>query len=632
MVARSSWYVYPLPMPNKLTLAFTVNVANTSYGPAKASAALQAVPLYANPSNDPVLGQFLGLTVASDTPTVTSTTATRTIVLNMANAQAPTAPPAFPCNPLTAVPPVLKDPTIGYYGETGLFLVGDTVTGFTSTAHAVVAEIDDNGSGSGTLYLVPGSTIVGNFLAGEVLTGTGGAMAKAATLDYIAATATAFATGDTVTGGTSGATGVVASATRNAQGAGVLTFSTTTSQFAFLETLTATPSGATGVSGTAVGSGSHYQLLTSSPLPGTFLTTPGSGTVSTSFSQVPSLSVGSIVQFLAQMGVFYTVQTVGASSITLTTTFTGTFSANAGALLMTQVPKTLTAIYSTSPLDSAGVAITPALPAGSGARTVSLTYFDSTGAGPFTVTTSLMGTYPSPVTLHAGSINIAIITDMHVATVGGFGNSVGQITLCELSAVPAVIPVAFSTQQFQTLIDETQMLIVRGLVYLPPSYFALSQQDASQPWNPLTAGALLGTFQLVQGGTSVATSVNQSTGPALATGNTIEFAAQEGVIYTVKSVGSGTITLTTPFTGLNDNPILSSATLLTPSPAAEPTNAQLSGAVGEFVNPGTAVPPPALPLAPQTMTPSPTFLSGMFARTLQLSMAVPVSLSTIVLS
>ena len=122
------------------------------------------------------------------------------------------------------------------------------------------------------------------------------------------------------------------------------------------------------------------------------------------------------------------------------------------------------------------------------------------------------------------------------------------------------------------------------------------------------------------------------TGPALSAGNIIEFAAQPGVLYTVAAVGAGNITLTTPFLSNNDNPISSSATLVTPSPASVPTNAQLSTDLGEYVNPGTAIPPPHYPFAPQTMTPLPTVLSGMFARTLQLGLAVPVVPSAIVFS
>ena len=207
-------------MSNQLTLAYTVNVAGTSYGPAKAAAALQEVVLYDNPSNDPTLGQFLGLTVASDTTTQTTTTATRTLVLNMTSAAGnpgvpPTAPPAFPCNPITATPPVLADAQLAYYGEAGLFANGDTVTGTTSGATGVVARAADNGSGAGTLFF---SSTTGVFVAGEVLTGApSGATAKAASLTYTGETGL-FAVGATVTGSVSHATGVIAAVDDNGNG------------------------------------------------------------------------------------------------------------------------------------------------------------------------------------------------------------------------------------------------------------------------------------------------------------------------------------------------------------------------------------------------------------------------------
>jgi hypothetical protein len=476
-----------LRMPNQLTLAFTANVANSSYGPAKAAAALAAVDLYENVSNDPVLGQFFGLTVSSDTTTDTATSATRTIVLNMTGVTgSPTAPPPFPCNPITATPPVPP-----------------------------------------------------------------------------------------------------------------------------------------------------YKLLSPVPLSGSFLTTPGSSVVTTSRNQLPSLTPGAIVQFLAQPGVFYTIEPLGvtATAIALTTAYTGTFSEDDGAVVMVPAPAPIAAIYSTSPLDSNGVAITPALPAGSGARSVQISYLDSTGAGPFTVTTPLMGTFPSPITLAMGSKDIATILSMVVATTGGFNNNVGQITLCQLSsAAPYVAPDA-TVQQFQALTDQAQGLITRGLVYLPPSYFALAQQSASQPvltGEFLLPGRLAAASPLTPGGVVVGTTKNQV--GILVAGNMIEFAAQPGTLYTIAAVGPGNITLTTPYTGLNDNPLLSSATLISPSLVGEPSNAQLSTLTSEFVNPGTAVPPPNPPFAPQTMSPSPSFLSGLFARTLQLAVAVPVVPSAIVLS
>lgn len=468
-------------MPTKLTLAFTVKTAGSSYGPAKAAADLDktSIPLYDNPTNDPVLGQLFGLTVESDTTATVSGGATRTIVLDMT---APTAPPPFPCNPITATPPVPP-----------------------------------------------------------------------------------------------------------------------------------------------------YPLVRFKPLPGTFLTTPGSATVLTSFSQVPSLGDGSVVQFLSQPGVFYEVAPSGVApdSITLSSPYVGPFVEDGDAVKVIPNPAKKVALYSTSPLDSNGVPISTPLPAGSGARSVQIQFFRTDGSGPFTSTVSLMGKFPVPV---PSFDDMSIIESMKLISTGAFGNSVGQITLCELSSDSPAIPANATAEEFQALIDKTQSTIIRGLVYMPPSYFALAQQGASAP-------PLLGEFQLVRGGVSVATTVDQTS--VLAAGNTIQFAAQmdvntpfgaEPMIYTVEAVSPRLVKLTTPWRGLNDNPIASSATRVTPSPAAEPTSDQLSGPVAEFVNPGTAVPPPNRPLAPQTMTPSPTFLSGMFARTLQLKLAVPVVPTAIVVS
>jgi hypothetical protein len=74
------------------------------------------------------------------------------------------------------------------------------------------------------------------------------------------------------------------------------------------------------------------------------------------------------------------------------------------------------------------------------------------------------------------------------------------------------------------------------------------------------------------------------------------------------------------------------ATRVSPSAAFAPTNDHLAAVLGQFVNPGDAVPPP-IPhtVDPATMQPAVTvggavpFLSGFFARTLQLALAgVPV--------
>ena len=63
--------------------------------------------------------------------------------------------------------------------------------------------------------------------------------------------------------------------------------------------------------------------------------------------------------------------------------------------------------------------------AGTGARSVTLTYYDQTGAGPFTETVTLNGT----TRVSTVATNICFIEKMDVATVGSGGSNVGTITL-----------------------------------------------------------------------------------------------------------------------------------------------------------------------------------------------------------
>jgi hypothetical protein len=270
----------------------------------------------------------------------------------------------------------------------------------------------------------------------------------------------------------------------------------------------------------------------------------------------------------------------------------------------------------------------------------------------------MTGKRPAPVVLAGGSIDIAVITDMFIATTGGFDNSLGEITLVSLtSALPALpsnltpgtgIGAAETTvgkvgapipRTFKTMTDDAQLLIDRALVYLPPSYFSLAQQGAATP-------QLAGDFALTTGETSVPTTEDQT--GALSAGNIIRFAEQMYIPYTVATVSPKIVTLVEPFSGLDNNNTgtdqvgtnaniktqgnmgsklnkkFSGAFLVEPLPAAPPTNDQLSGPLGQFVALETAAPPLNPPLNPHTV-PAPTFLSGLFTRTLQLALAgVPV--------
>jgi hypothetical protein len=385
-----------------------------------------------------------------------------------------------------------------------------------------------------------------------------------------------------------------------------------------------------------------YPLQQSVALPGTFAPTNGQAVVPTSRSQIPSIVGGGVtaIQFTSQLGVYYPVAVVGAASITLSAPYTGV-TGSTGASKQVAAPVAQAAVYSSSALDTAGVSATsPAAPAGSGAQTVSLSYLDSTGAGPFTVTVSLTGRRPAPVPLAGGSLNIAVITALSVASAGAFGNSVGQITLSALSgpiaAVPAGTPIG---TLLGPLTDEGQLQLATPLVYLPPSYFALAQPGAA-------AQALPGFCTVTTGSADVPTSVDLTAlvGP----GSVLEFAVQPDqdtptgkivALYAVAQCTPKLITLATPFTGLGPSnglpnggtlglkstEVLSlpTAATLFPATAAPPTDQELATPVGEFVDPTVALPPPNPPLPPATIA-APTILSGLFARTLQLALAVPV--------
>lgn len=233
-------------------------------------------------------------------------------------------------------------------------------------------------------------------------------------------------------------------------------------------------------------------------LPGSFFVQQGSPNVATTATQVPSIPPNAFVQFLSQQGVFYQVLAIGPTSIVLSAPYTGA-TANTSAYKEVVAPVTRAAVYSTSPLDTNGVATSPAIPAGPGARNVILSYKDLTGAGPFAVTVNLTGKRPAQVVLAGGSVDIAEIDSFAVGGVGSFGNSVGQITLVGLSSdVPAILANR-TPDDFPALTDEAQLLLAEPIAYLPPSYFSLAQQATSQatPVTPPTSAqlsALLGQF------------------------------------------------------------------------------------------------------------------------------------------
>lgn len=369
-------------------------------------------------------------------------------------------------------------------------------------------------------------------------------------------------------------------------------------------------------------------------LPGSFFVQTGSVNVATTKTQLPSIPANSYVQFLSQLGVFYQVLAVGSTSILLSSPYSGR-TTNTGAYREVAAPVTQAAIYSTSPLDTNGVATSPAIPAGPGARNVILSYKDSTGAA-FTVTVNLTGKRPAPVVLAGGSIDIAEIDALGVGGVGSFGNSVGQITLAGLSsALPAILSNRTPADFNGALTDEAQMLLAEPIAYLPPSYFALAQQAASAPM-------LAGEFVVTTGSKDVPSTADQT--GVLAPGNTIEFASQLGTFYVIAAVTPKIITLAVPYSGIDENftgqhnvnsnsgtkgnlgdkVIMKRTGARSTAVISTPTSAQLSALIGQFVAPETAMPPLNPPLDPSTV-PIPTFLSGLFTRTLALALGTQVN-------
>src|SRR5271166_4678265 len=321
-----------------------------------------------------------------------------------------------------------------------------------------------------------------------------------------------FLPGETVTGAPSGATATVA-----VDESGTLYFveGSVTGTFAHLDTITGGESGATATVNNASGLG------------GPTSTTPGA-------TRVVVLNMTSVNAPYAPPP--FPCRPTGplvpppgappALPYTLTET---TINPYTRLPVTTPAPATVLAFYSTSDLDTDGVDTVPAIPAGPGAQIMALIYHDSTGAGPFEVYTKLMGKFPAMVTLHVGSVDVAEITECFVFQTGAFENSVGQITLATLADVPG-------------LTDAAQMTITKPLVYLPPSYFALSEQGASAP-------QLAGDFLVEPESPTVLATVSPI--GVIAATNVLEFASQPGVQYEVASVYAGGLKLTAPYTGLS---------------------------------------------------------------------------------
>lgn len=373
-----------------------------------------------------------------------------------------------------------------------------------------------------------------------------------------------------------------------------------------------------------------YLLRRSVTLPGSAFVQNGLAVAPTSETLEPSLSIGDQIQFLSQIGVFYEITAISSSAIGFTPVYTGV-SGNTTATKEVPAPVTRLAIYSTSDLDTSGLSA-PDIPAGPGAQSVIFEYTDSQGASEGVVV-ELTGRRPVVIELAPGTIDVAQIDVLILEDVGAFGNSVGQITVCTLSADLPVIRPNATLAQWNDLVDEAQLLIDGHLAYLPPSYFALAQQGAATP-------SLEGDFFVTTGSRRVPCSQNQTL--ELAAGYLIEFASQPGVLYEIETLSNKALALTTPYTGIDTNhaglegdPNINAGTqgnlgtsvtnertdarLVSPPPGVPPSVAALATPMAEFVDPATASPPPNPPQAPSTV-PTPTFLSGIFTRQIRLAL------------
>lgn len=397
-----------------------------------------------------------------------------------------------------------------------------------------------------------------------------------------------------------------------------------------------------------------YTFTKTKTLGGSFFAQTGLAVVAASRNQTQTLNAGDTIEFLAQQGVQYEILTVTEDVITLTAPFTGK-TANTGAFQRLLAPAKRPAIYSTSTMDTGGVLETvPPIPPGVGAREIEIEYDDSEGNGPFFTEIALTGKRPVEIPLEPGSVDIAVIVQFFHDDPGPFNNNIGQLTMVDLSeALPGLPFEPTADEYLGKLTDEAQLLIDRHLVYTPPSYFALSQQQRSTV-------KLEGDFFVTTGSPRVKTSVDQSA--VLAQGDIVQFASQRilasplgtrYIFYTVEEVAEKSITLSEPYTGIDATFTGQESLGITSNmetkgqvgaavfekrtdayftqnaagdvQGEEPSEDELAVHLAQFTETATAGPPLPPPLTPTTI-PTPTFLSDLFTQTLQLALAgVPIA-------
>lgn len=264
--------------------------------------------------------------------------------------------------------------------------------------------------------------------------------------------------------------------------------------------LTTNYTGATETATTAVTTTTAF-----GPLAGTFNTQNGSATVATTSSQVGILAANYGITFGNQPGVTYIVQSVGAGSVTLTTTFSGTTNT------------TNTAVYVVNSTSGA-----PLLLQG-GAATLNGTIGNR-----------------GPIRLQVGA-DTTYGTIIEATEIGGTSLTAG-------SRVVALGQAGGGLSTVQMPIGTGDLVTWLGNANVVPTVAPLNGLTVYST-SSLTTTSLSGTFSTTKGSFSCNSTVSQAA--ALVVGQPIQFGNQAGVTYYIASIAANgtSITMTSPFTG-----------------------------------------------------------------------------------
>lgn len=241
--------------------------------------------------------------------------------------------------------------------ELGAPLAGGTALSGTATV--------TKGSNAVT-FSAPQSLTAGEMLAFSSQAGVAYQVA-AATTSSTTATLTAIYTGTssataTVTPGatagvTNGSTAVTFSLAQTLAAGALLTFQSEPGVYYALATAVTAATSGTLTSAYQGATAAATYATAVAPLSGTADAVNGSSTVATTASQVGSVYPGDSVQFVSQLGTYYTVEAVTATQITLTQPYTGTTSSSVNfAAVCTAATAALNLAAQIAPLTGLGTA------------------------------------------------------------------------------------------------------------------------------------------------------------------------------------------------------------------------------------------------------------------------------------